>query len=65
MSFLQRRRARFLIMRGQSFADEPLVAVANFTWVGNSMGAPPGVRDLHPRDGCQSGRHFVAVAPIA
>jgi hypothetical protein len=44
MSFLQRRRARFLIKRAQSFADEPLVAVANFPWVGNSMGAQPGVR---------------------
>ena len=44
MNFLQRRRARFLIKRGQPFADEPLVAVANFTWVGNSMGAQPGVR---------------------
>ncbi len=44
MNFLQRRRARFLIKRGQAFADEPLVAVANFTWVGNSMGAQPGVR---------------------
>ena len=43
MNFLQRRRARFLIKRAQSFADEPLVAVANFTWVGNSMGAQPGV----------------------
>ena len=44
MNFLQRRRARFLIKRGQAFADEPLVAVANFTWVGSSMGAQPGVR---------------------
>jgi hypothetical protein len=44
MSFLQRRRARFLIKRAQGFADEPLVAVANFTWVGNSMAAQPGVR---------------------
>jgi hypothetical protein len=44
VNFLQRRRARFLIRRGQPFADEPLVAVANFTWVGNSMGAQPGVR---------------------
>ena len=44
MNFLQRRRARFLVRRGQPFADEPLVAVANFTWVGNSMGAQPGVR---------------------
>lgn len=30
--------------RGQRFADEALAAVANFTWVGNSMGAQPGVR---------------------
>jgi hypothetical protein len=44
MSFLQRRRARFLIKRAQGLADEPLVAVANFTWVGNSMAAQPGVR---------------------
>ncbi len=44
MNFLQRRRARLLIRRAQPFADEPLVAVANFTWVGNSMGAQPGVR---------------------
>ena len=44
MNILQRRRARFLIKRAQPFADEPLVAVANFTWVGNSMGAQPGVR---------------------
>ena len=44
MNFLQRRRARFLIKRAQPFADETLVAVANFTWVGNSMGAQPGVR---------------------
>jgi hypothetical protein len=34
VNFLQRRRARFLTKRGQAFADEPLVAVANFTWVG-------------------------------
>ena len=39
MNFLQRRRARFLIKRAPPFADESLVAVANFTWVGNSMGA--------------------------
>ena len=44
MNFLQRRRARFLITCGQPFADEPLAAVANFTWVGNSMGAQPAVR---------------------
>jgi hypothetical protein len=43
VNFLQRRRARFLIKRAQPFADEPLLAVANFTWVGNSMGAQPGV----------------------
>jgi hypothetical protein len=43
MNFLQRRRARFLIKRAQPFADEALLAVANFTWVGNSMGAQPGV----------------------
>jgi hypothetical protein len=42
MNFLQRRRARMLIERAQPFADEELVAVANFTWVGNSMGAQPG-----------------------
>jgi hypothetical protein len=44
VNFLQRRRARYLIRRGQPFADEPLVAVAIFTWVGNSMGAQPAVR---------------------
>jgi hypothetical protein len=44
VNFLQRRRARFLIKRAQPFADESLVAVANFTWVGNSMGAQPGMR---------------------
>ena len=44
MNFLQRRRARFLIKRAQPFADEALLAVANFTWVGNSMGAQPRVR---------------------
>jgi hypothetical protein len=43
MNFLQRRRARFLIKRAQPFADEALLAVANLTWVGNSMGAQPGV----------------------
>lgn len=31
---LQRRRARKLIDRAQPFAAEPLLAVANFTWVG-------------------------------
>jgi len=41
---LQRRRARALISRAQPFADETLRAVANFPWVGNSMGAQPGVR---------------------
>lgn len=44
MNFLQRRRAGLLIRRAQPFADEQLVAVANFTWVGNSMGAQPGKR---------------------
>jgi hypothetical protein len=44
VNLLQRRRARFLIKRAQPFADEPLSVVANFTWVGNSMGAQPGVR---------------------
>jgi hypothetical protein len=43
-NFLQRRRARLLIARTQPFADEPLVAAANFTWLDNSMGAQPGVR---------------------
>lgn len=33
-----------LIKRAQPFADERLVAVGNFTWLGNSMGAQPGVR---------------------
>lgn len=33
-----------LIKRAQPFADEPLVAVGNFTWLGNSMGAQSGVR---------------------
>lgn len=44
MNFLHRRRARLLIARAQPFADEPLVTVANFTWLGNSMGSQPGVR---------------------
>jgi hypothetical protein len=44
VNFLQRRRAWLLIRRAQPFADEPLVAVANFTWAGNSMGAQPGMR---------------------
>jgi hypothetical protein len=44
VNLLQRRRARLLIERTQPFADEPLTAVANFTWVGNSMGVQPGVR---------------------
>lgn len=35
---------RLLIERTQPFADEPLKAVANFTWLGNSLGAQPGVR---------------------
>ena len=43
MNFLQRRRMRFLIERAQPFADEPLSAVAVFTWLGNSLGAQPGV----------------------
>ncbi|MDX1886403.1 hypothetical protein [Mycolicibacterium sp. 120270] len=34
---------RLLIEQTQPFADEPLIAVTNFTWVGNSMGAQPGV----------------------
>lgn len=42
MNYLQRRRARLLINRAQPFADEPLTAVANFTWVGNGMGFQPG-----------------------
>jgi hypothetical protein len=46
MNFLQRRRMRLLVERTQPFADEPLRAVANFTWVGNSMGAQPGVRGM-------------------
>jgi hypothetical protein len=44
VNFLRRRRARLLIARTQPFADEPLVAAANFTWLGNSMGAQSGVR---------------------
>jgi hypothetical protein len=51
MSFPQRRRARLLIKRAQRFADEPLVAVANFTWVGNSLGAQSGVRGRRDRAG--------------
>lgn len=43
MDHLRRRRARLLIKHGQPFADERLFAVANFTWVGNSTGAQPGV----------------------
>lgn len=31
-----------LINRAQPFADEPLTAVANFTWVGNGLGSQPG-----------------------
>ena len=42
MNYLQRRRARLLINRAQPFADEPLTAVANFTWVGNGMDSQPG-----------------------
>ena len=42
MNYLQRRRARLLINRAQPFADEPLTAVANFTWVGNGMASQPG-----------------------
>ncbi|MBJ7337303.1 hypothetical protein [Mycolicibacterium sp.] len=42
MTFPQRRRARLLIKRAQPFADEPLTAVANFTWVGAGMGSQPG-----------------------
>lgn len=42
VNFLQRRRARLLIKRAQPFADEPLVAVANVTWVGNSTRSTPG-----------------------
>jgi hypothetical protein len=42
VNFLQRRRAALLIRRAQPFADEQLVAVANFTWVGNSLGTQPG-----------------------
>jgi hypothetical protein len=33
---------RLLIKRTQPFADAPLVAAANFTWLGNSIGARPG-----------------------
>jgi len=44
VNFLQRRRARLLINRAQPFADEQLVAAANFTWVGNRLGAQPGKR---------------------
>lgn len=44
MNFLQRRRVRLLIQRTQAFADEPLVAAANFTWLGSSMGSQPGAR---------------------
>lgn len=42
MNYLQRRRARLLIQRAQPFADEPLTAVANFIWVGGSMGSRAG-----------------------
>jgi hypothetical protein len=44
VNLLQRRRSRLLIRRAQPFAEEQLVAVANFTWVGNSLGAQPGRR---------------------
>jgi hypothetical protein len=43
VNYLWRRRARLLIKRTQPFADEPLVAAGNFTWLGNSMGAQPDV----------------------
>jgi hypothetical protein len=46
VNYLQRRRARLLIKRAQPFADEPLTAVANFTWVGNGMGSQPGAVGL-------------------
>jgi len=46
-----RRRARFLIKCGQPFADEELTTMANFTWVGNSMGAQPGVCGREDRAG--------------
>jgi hypothetical protein len=39
VNYIQRRRARLLITRAQPFADEPLTAVANFTWVGIGMGS--------------------------
>jgi len=42
VNYIQRRRARLLIKRAQPFADEPLTAVANFTWVGSGVGAPAG-----------------------
>lgn len=34
---------RLLIKRTQPFADAPLVAAANFTWLGSGMGAQPGM----------------------
>ncbi|KAA0098565.1 hypothetical protein CIW49_11565 [Mycolicibacterium sp. P1-18] len=45
MNYIQRRRARLLIKRAQPFADEPLTAVANFTWVGSGMGSRTGGRE--------------------
>jgi hypothetical protein len=34
VNFLQRRRARFLIKRGQPLADEELVAAVSVLWRG-------------------------------
>jgi hypothetical protein len=45
VNYIQRRRARLLIKRAQPFADEPLTAVANFTWVGSGAGADTGGRE--------------------
>ena len=45
MNYLQRRRARLLITRAQPFADEPLTAVANFTWAGSGIGSHTGSRE--------------------
>jgi hypothetical protein len=45
VNYIQRRRARLLIKRAQPFADEPLTAVANFTWVGSGTGSHTAGRE--------------------
>jgi hypothetical protein len=45
VDFLQRRRMRLLIKRAQPFADEPLVAVGNFTGVRGQEDLAGGLPD--------------------